>query len=454
MPQTQISCPRCRQPIPALIEQLFDVTADPGAKQRLLGGVSNRARCPHCGYEGALATPIVYHDADKELLLTYFPPELGLPVNEQERMIGPLINQVMNRLPPEKRKAYLLKPQNHLTMQSLIERILGADGITPEMLKAQQERVALLERLLSASSDDVRAELVRQNDALIDDQFFALFSRLAQNAAAGGQENVLAALGQVQQQLLAHSTFGRKLQSSVNEMEAAARSLKEAGRSLTREKLLDLLIEAPNEERVSALVSLARPGMDYMFFQLFSDRIERAGGAEQKRLADLRARVLELIDRVDAQVQEAMQQARQFLEQILSAPDIAAATRQNLEQFNDAVIQVLNDLLNEAARKQDVERLKKLQQVVAVLQEASAPPPEYELIEKLINAPDDAAMERMLAEQSGALTPKFLELLGSLVAQTETPRPDAGEEDRIVAARLQTLYRLALKESMKRKLQQ
>ncbi len=104
MPQTQIACPRCRQMIPANVEQLFDVTHEPASKQRLLSGQSNFARCQFCGYEGRLATPIVYHDNDKELLLTYFPPELGLPLNEQEKMIGPLIKQVVDRLPAEKRK--------------------------------------------------------------------------------------------------------------------------------------------------------------------------------------------------------------------------------------------------------------------------------------------------------------------------------------------------------------
>lgn len=110
--KAQISCPRCHQPLVAQIEQLFDVSSDPGAKQRLLGGVSNFAVCQNCGFNGPLATPIVYHDADKELLLTYFPAELHLPVNEQEKLIGPLINQATNHLPPEKRKAYLLRPQN------------------------------------------------------------------------------------------------------------------------------------------------------------------------------------------------------------------------------------------------------------------------------------------------------------------------------------------------------
>ncbi len=81
MPQTQISCPRFRQMIAANVEQLFDVTHEPASKQRLLSGQSNYARCPHCGYEGRLATPVIYHDNEKELLLTFFPPELGLPLN-------------------------------------------------------------------------------------------------------------------------------------------------------------------------------------------------------------------------------------------------------------------------------------------------------------------------------------------------------------------------------------
>ncbi|HEX5809940.1 MAG TPA: CpXC domain-containing protein, partial [Anaerolineales bacterium] len=152
MPQTQIACPRCRQMITANIEQLFDVTQEPQAKQRLLGGVSNMARCPHCGYQGRLATPIVYHDNEKELLLSFFPPELNMQLNEQERLIGPLIKQVTDRLPPERRKAYLLKPTANLTYESMIQTILEKDGVTPEMLKEQQERVQLIERLLQASA--------------------------------------------------------------------------------------------------------------------------------------------------------------------------------------------------------------------------------------------------------------------------------------------------------------
>ncbi|MRR29952.1 hypothetical protein EG834_06465, partial [bacterium] len=144
MAKIQTSCPRCRQPILAEVQQLFDMNSDPTAKQRLMSRSTNVARCQACGYEGMMSTPIVYHDPSKELLLTFFPPEMGIPVNEQEKQIGPLINQVVNALPAEKRKGYLFQPQTMFTYQTLLDKVLEADGITKEMIEAQQKRVGLI----------------------------------------------------------------------------------------------------------------------------------------------------------------------------------------------------------------------------------------------------------------------------------------------------------------------
>jgi hypothetical protein len=203
--KTQISCPRCHKLVVAQIEQLFDVSSDPGAKQRLLGNVSNFAACQSCGYRGPLATPIVYHDAEKELLLTFFPGELGMAVNEQEKMIGPLITQITNHLQPEKRKAYLLRPQSFLTYQSLIEKVLGADGITPEMIQSQKKRVSLVERLLGATSAEARSEIIKQNDDLLDVEFFTIFSSLMEGARSSSQEQALFPLEEIQKQLLSET---------------------------------------------------------------------------------------------------------------------------------------------------------------------------------------------------------------------------------------------------------
>ncbi len=85
--------------------------------------------------------------------MTFFPPEVGLPANEQEKLIGPLIKQVSDRLPAEKRKAYLLTPKTMLTIQGLIETILEADGITREMIQEQQNQIKLLQQLMTTPEE-------------------------------------------------------------------------------------------------------------------------------------------------------------------------------------------------------------------------------------------------------------------------------------------------------------
>jgi hypothetical protein len=452
MPQTQIACPQCRRIIPANIEQLFDVTQDPQAKQRLLGGASNVARCPHCGYQGRLATPIVYHDNDKELLLTYFPPELGLPVNEQEKMIGPLIKQVMDRLPNEKRKGYLLKPQPNLTYESMVETILGKDGITPEMIKSQQERVMLVERLLQVTTPDVRSEIIKQNEKLIDEQFFALFSRIAQSAAASGQESAARAMVELQKQLLSETEFGRKLQESVGELEAASKALQDLGQNLTREKLLDLVIASPNEGRLRAYVSIARGGMDYMFFQSLSEKIDKSQGDEKKKLEGIREKLLDFTNEIDKQLEARYKQAQEFVESILAKEDVEKATRESLDQFTQDAVDVVNQSLRQASEKNDYMRMGKLQKMVQVLQEASAPPPEVAFIEKLIDAPDDAAAEKMLKDNDALVNDQFIEALSGLVAQMDAQGGQGNPEAKAIGEKLNKVYKVALKYSMKKKM--
>ncbi len=451
MAKTQIACPRCRQPILAEVEQLFDVTADPSAKKRLLSGQVNMAQCPYCGFSGRLATPIVYHDADKELLLTYFPPELNLSVNEQERLIGPLINQVVNRLPPEKRKAYLLRPQTFLTLESMIEAILAKDGITREMLQAQQARLNLLERLLQASSDDVRREILRQEKHLADQEFFAIFSRLLQNAVASGQENLVRTLAAIEQLLLSETEFGQKLQRSVQELEEATRSLQQAGSRLTREKLLELFIQAPNQERVQALVSLTRPALDYIFFQMLTNRIESAKDANiRKRLESLRDQILEYVNQLDRHTEERLREAQQFIEELLAQEDVAQATRQNLERFTQEAVELLEVLMRQASEKNDYVRLGKLQKIIEVLQEVSTPP-EVAFIQQLLEAPTDS-LEALLEQNQQLITEQFLQALSGLIMQSEE---QAGKdpEARALSEKLSQIYSLALRISMRRQMQ-
>lgn len=417
MARTRINCPNCRQPILADVQQIFDVGEDPSHKNRLLTGMFNIIQCPVCGYQGSLATPIIYHDPSKELLLTYVPPELGIPRNEQERLVGSLINQVVNKLRPEQRKAYILQPQAHLTLQSLIERVLEADGITKEMIQAQQARLNLLQRLSTASDSEVRLEILRQEEALVDADLFAILSRLLETATLTGDERSARNLEALQNFLLENTKFGKEIRQQTEEIQQAIRSLQEAGKNLTREKLLDLVIQAPNEIRLSALVSLARQGMDYMFFQLLSERIEHTSGEEKERLVELRTKLLDLTSQIDAQLAARLERARKLLEQIMAAEDVHKATQDNLEALDDFFLQVHSEALQASRNSGDLEKISKLQQIAEVIKQASAPPPEIELIENLLDAPTEKERQRLLEENKEKITPDFLQMLSGLLAQ-------------------------------------
>jgi hypothetical protein len=435
--------------ITANIEQLFDVTQDPQAKQRLLGGVSNMARCPHCGYQGRLAAPIVYHDNEKELLLTFFPPELNMQLNEQERLIGPMIKQVTDRLPPEKRKGYLLKPIPNLTYESMIQTILSKDGITPEMLKEQQDRVQVIERLLQASSKDVRSELIKQNLNLFDEQFFALFSRLAQSAAGSGQEPVARAMVDLQNQLLEETEFGRNLKESVGELEAATKALQEVGQGLTREKLLDIVLQSPGDARIRAYATIARGGMDYQFFQLLSEKIDKASGEEKARLESIREKLLDFTNEIDKQMEARYKQAQDFVDSLLGQDDIDKAVRDNLNNFTQDAVDVVNQMLRQASEKNDYTRMGKLQKMVEILREVSAPP-EVAFIEQLLDAPDDGTLDQMLDANKDLLNDQFMEALIGLVAQVDQASEQGNPEAKALGEKLSKVYKTALKYSMKR----
>jgi len=448
MPQTQIACPRCRQMIAANIEQLFDVTQDPQAKQRLLGGVSNTARCPHCGYQGRLATPIVYHDNEKELLLTFFPPELGMPLNEQEKLIGPMIKQITDRLPPEKRKGYLLKPTPNFTYESMVQTILGKDGITPEMLKEQQDRVQIIERLLQTTTADVRSEIIKQNIKLFDEQFFALFSRLAQSAAASGQEPVARSMVDLQKQLLEETDFGRQLKESVGELEAAQKSLQEAGQGLTREKLLEFVIDSPSDARLRAYVSLVRGGFDYQFFQLLTEKIDKASAEEKTRLEATRDKLLEFTNEIDKQMEARYKEAQAFVESLLTQDDVVKAVRDNLDGFSQDSVDIVNQMLRQASEKNDYTRMGKLQKMVEVLREVSTPP-EVAFVEQLLDAPDQVTLEKMLDDNKALINDQFMQALIGLVAQVDQASEQGNPEAKALSEKLSGVYKTALKFSMK-----
>lgn len=450
MPTTHVSCPRCRQPMTADIQQLFDLNTDPQAKQKLLSGSANMIQCQACGYQGMYPTPIVYHDPDKELLLTYFPAELALPVNEQERMVGPLINKVVDNLKPEKRKSYLFQARNMLTYQTLMETILEADGVTKEMLDAQQKKLQLIQRLLSTPTKESRLEIYKQEEALIDEAFFSLFSRLMEATMQQGDQESAQQLAVFQQELLEETSIGQVIQQQMAESQQAMDDLQNAAKQgLDRPKLLDLFLNAPSEIYISTLIGMVRTGLDYEFFQLMSERIESTEDqAEKDKIAGLRDSLLEATKKIDEQMQLELKAARDVLEKILNEPTVEAGLQKYGNQINELFVEAVHVALEEARKAGNLERSAKLGQINTMIEEANQPPAEIQFIESLLKADNDENLVKMMQDNLDKLDDQFMQTMMGIIQQYE----QQGQQPELVK-RLQLIYNHAMKMVMKKNLQ-
>src|SRR3990172_2892733 len=333
------------------------------------------------------------------------------------------------------------------TLQSLVEKVLEGEGVTKEMLDAQRKRVELLQRMLTAPEDGL-PELVKKEAASIDSEFFTLLSRMLEAGMSGGDEASAARLGKIQEALLEHTELGKQIKQQADEIEAARTSLEAAGKDLTREKLLELLIEAVgNDVRLNALASMARPGLDYVFFQTLSDRIDKVQGREKEKLNKLRTDLLEITKQIDEQLQARLLHAQRNLEALLEAEDPGVLLQQNPGALDDFFMQVLNQSLAEPNEKKDVARKQKLEALVQIIQQLIAPGYNPKLLNELLDAPDEEARKRIIDANPDDITPEFVESLSAMMLQLEDGK------DRDLANKVRAAYRLALRISMKKGIQ-
>ncbi len=436
MQRAQINCPNCRQPVMVAVQQLFDVGVNPADKQIFLGSGVNNIECPNCGFRGALGTPIVYHDPEKELLLTFIPPELKLQRDEQERVIGNMIKQVMDKLAPERRKAYLLNPQSFLTFQSMVERVLEADGITKEMIQAQQQKLQIVQRLINAPDEEAQNQIIKEEEANLDDTFFNLFTSLLRSASSSADEKTIKKFTSIQDKLLRDTKLGQQILLEAREVDEARQSLEALGEKITQEQLLDVVIAAPTEIRLSALVSFMRPAMDYAFFQLLTNKIAAAKGEEQKRLMNLRSQLLEMTSEYDMESNALMTKARQNFDILMKAENIEAAILQNLPIVDESFLKVVGDELAAARKAGDLEKSSKLNKVIEIIRQISSPP-EMLLLEALLGANTDDEIRSVLTESKVTISKEFLEFLDNVVKRAQT------SEDNELLARAQRVYNVA-----------
>ena len=416
MAQTTTPCPRCGGQMIADVQQIFDVGVDPLDKERLLRGAANIAVCPSCGYQSQIAMPIVYHDPGKELLLTYFPPEMNMPLPEQQKILGPLITKVVNSLPPEKKKGYLFQPRTMLTYDTLIETILGADGITKEMLNEQKYKSELIRRLIQTSPDSL-IEVIRQEESHMDQSFFMMLNNTMDAAIQLRDKQAFESLQHLQEVLFTETEYGRELKKRADSTQKAITDLQNLGENLNRDTLLDLVLASPDDAYLQTLAGLARNGMDYEFFSKLSSRINASEGEEKERFTGIRTQLLDLTQRIDKVLAEEKEARKKLLEEILKQDDMESAVYQAVRAIDQQFTDIVNEELTTARKSGDFMRSGKLQQLLDLIKKLYTAPEAVQNLEKMLAAENEDALRALLEEQPELADDEMKSLVDELIEE-------------------------------------
>jgi hypothetical protein len=456
MPKIQTSCPNCQQPIIAEIQQVIDVGRNPQAKNLILSGELNLALCQVCGFQGQLPVPVIYHDPEKELLFTFSPPDANKTMEEKERELAPLLKNVIDNLEPKDRKGYLFQPRSMLTINNLSKNILLEDGITEEMIKSQQEKMKLLDSLFTQEGEKLK-ETIRINNDQIDREFFALFAEIAQRILASKDKNTIDKIRSIQDILMKETEIGKEILNETQEIQAASQSLESLGKNLTRSSLLELVIDAPTTERVKALTSLARTAMDYEFFQMFTEKIERIDDKSRESLVKKRNLMLKLTQEIDQQLLERFNDAKEQIEMIISEEPIKDSLMKNLNLIDQYFVQALTSEMELAVKENQAERKGKLEKLMHLIQDLTTPA-ELKILERLLTASEDEKkINELLKELGDQIDSQLIDYMTSLISNYEEQIKSAEEakkpELEDTFSRLKTVYNVVLRHSMKMNLE-
>ena len=426
MATTTIQCPNCGAPVQAAVQNVIDVSRNPALKNALLSGQLNSVTCSNCGVTSTVAAPLLYHDASKEMLISFVPMELGLPKDQQNRVVGDLMNQLTASIPKDQFRGYMFQPKPALTMQGLIDQILEADGITKEVRDAQRNTMKLVENLLKVGPDKLD-EAIAEHDAEINQQFFQAALALTQRAAQEGQEDMVNALVMIQERAAELSSYGQQMAAVAEEREEVIREvaaqIQALGEDAEQSDLIDLALGyTDSDEHLQALVGLVRPALDYQFFETLTQRIGQAPADERSQLETLRDRLVELTQMIDQQSQLAVQNAVALLQAIASSENMDETIAENAALIDDTFMAVLSANIQEAEKRADIQSSSRLKQVyervVDYVQQNMQP--ELRLVNALLGSQSDEEAMMILAEgieQYGEGVVQLLDSVGHMLGQ-------------------------------------
>jgi hypothetical protein len=429
--QAQITCPQCQSRFAAEIYQIIDVGLNPDLKQMLLNGYLNVAVCPNCRTATQVSAPLLYHDPEHELFMVHVPMELNLNQIERERLIGQLVKQTVDSLPPEQRRGYMLQPQTVLSMQSFMEKVLETEGITPEMIARQRKQGELLQTMATADKEVVDILLKERYDE-IDETFFSMLKASITAAEQSNQEAQALRLINLQARLMRETDIGRRLEEQQKAIHAFRQDVKKAGDQLSPKLLLQHLLANLDDDVVtSGLLSMGQQALTYEFFSLLSEEIDKKSQAGDRataeKMTELRQELLDMQEALRQQSQQMLAHANETLQTILAAPDKEAAVRQQMEKIDDAFMYLLSASIAKADEEgQSVHALalRNVQSLIMNEVEQQAPP-EIQLMNQIIRAESEEEQQQILSQHPEMASPQFLQMIAMVIGEVEAAGENA-----------------------------
>jgi len=306
---------------------------------------------------------------------------------------------------------------------------------------------------LFVQEGDLLTETIKNNNEKIDREFFALFAEIAQRIIASQDEKAIAKIQTIQEILMAETDVGKEILTETQEIQAASKSLEALGKNLTRSSLLELVINAPNNDRIRALTSLARPAMDYEFFQMFTELIEKSEEEVRSAFVGKRNLMLKLTQEIDHQLQERMIAAKEKINTIIEEESLEEGLVKNIDQIDQLFVQTLSSELELAVKEKLTDRKDKLENLLQIIQDLTTPP-ELKTVDLLLAAVDnESELDNLLEEMGDKINSPLIDYLTSIISNFEEQIIAADGEKRVetedTLTRLKTIYNAVLRRSMK-----
>ncbi|MBI5080321.1 MAG: hypothetical protein HZB17_03315, partial [Chloroflexi bacterium] len=209
----------------------------------------------------------------------------------------------------------------------------------------------------------------------------------------------------------------------------------------------NMVIEAKDESRVTALVTLARPLVDYNFYMKLTQKANQADDKERERLQKLREMILETVGQVDQVAQQQGQQAASILQALVNAPPdkMKQALMEALPAIDNTFMAILNQNYEAATKQGKKELAARLKQIGDLIMSTirDSAPPEIKLINELLSIEDDEERNTAVKRRIAELTPQVIEAMMGLEEELK-----AGDGRPEVVERLGKVRAAAEKEAM------